>query len=352
LLRQYLSPKLHTDVALWAMRKTAFRKLLLLPRNHCKTSIISHGLPCHLLIQPKDSNIYLPGKAGVDTRILLAGETVGRASNNLATIQQAFESNRLLRALWPHCCWDKPSKEAPKWNKIEMVVPRTTDYPDPTILAIGVGGAVTGARHDVHINDDLVTLEAANSMTVMETAIKWFITSRALFDDDNSLEFTIGTRWAINDLYDFIMNGGVLDGERFEKDHTVDVSLRAIVENGACIYPEKFSLQTTAGKISVTSLMKEQGTMFPLLYMNSAADPSLVDFDMDDVREFTFRDGEIVFDEDERDTVIVERSNSTSHVEAPAQQSLRGLPLNKDTYDLAFARQQMYSCPVRKIQSA
>lgn len=362
LMRGYLSPKLHTEVARWAQRRNltpdqvnvnpSYRKLLLLPRNHCKTSIISHGLPCHLIIQPKESNIYLPGRAGVDTRIMLAGETEKRAANNLSVVQAAFESNRLLRALWPQCCWENPRKQADKWNKIEMIVPRSIDYPDPTIQAIGVGGAITGARHDVHIKDDLISFDAANSMIVMETAIAWHNASRALLDEDTSLEFLIGTRWAVHDLYDFIMNGGVLDGEKFEKDHTVDVSVRSIVENGAVIYPEKFALQTTPGKISVTSLMKEHGTMFPLLYMNSAADPSLVDFDMDDVRDFAFHDGEIVFDEDERDTLINERSNSTSQVKDTTQQNMRGLPLNKDTYDLAFARQQMYSQPIRKVQSA
>lgn len=351
LMRSYLSPVLHTEVARWAMSRNAYRKLLLLPRNHAKTSIISHGLPCHLLIQPKDNNIYLPGKAGTDTRIMLAGETERRATNNLSVIQAAFEGNRLLRALWPQCCWENPRKEAPKWNKIEMVLPRTIDYPDPTIQAIGVGGAITGARHDVHIKDDLISFEAANSMVVMETAISWHLASRALLDNDYSLEFIIGTRWAVHDLYDMIMNGGVIDGEKFDKDPTVDVVVRAIVEDGKVIYPEKFSLQTTPGKIAVTSLMKEHGTMFPLLYMNSAADPSLVDFDMDEVRAFGFNEGELTFEEDERDTTIAERANSTHSIK-PDTQDLRGLPLNKDTYDIAFARQSMMMRPQRGVKSA
>lgn len=349
--RSYLSPSLHTEVAQWAANKTFYRKLLLLPRNHAKTSIISHGLPCHLIIQPKDTNIYLPGKAGVDTRIMLAGETERRAANNLSVIQSAFETNRLLRALWPHCCWDNPRKQADKWNKIEMIVPRNTDYPDPTIQAIGVGGAITGARHDVHIKDDLVSFEAANSVVVMETAISWHTASRALLDNDYSLEFIIGTRWAVHDLYEHIMHGGIMDGERFDKDHTVDVVVRSIVENGRVIYPEKFALQNTPGKISVTALMKEHGTMFPLLYMNSTADPSLVDFDMDEVRGFTFRDGELVFDEDERDGAIKERADGPARVE-DAQPSHRGIPLNHDTYDVVFARQSMMSQPLRKVKSA
>ena len=142
-----------------------------------------------------------------------------------------------------------------------------------------------------------------------------------------------------------------MDGEKFDPDPTVDVVVRSIVEDGKVIYPEKFAIQTTPGKISVTSLMKEHGTMFPLLYMNSAADPSLVDFDMDEVRAFTFRDGDIVFDEDERDTAIAEKSNSTHAVKSDAQ-NIRGLPLNKDTYDIVFARQSMMMRPQRGVKSA
>lgn len=363
LMRPYLSPVLHNEVSKWAALRVLYRKLLLLPRKHAKTSMISHGLPCHILIQPKDHNIYIPGRAGVDTRILLAGETERRASNNLGTVQAAFEGNRLLRGLWPQCCWENPRKQADKWNKIEMVLPRNIAFPDPTIQAIGVGGAITGARHDVHINDDLVSLEAANSQIVMESAISWFLASRALFDSDSSLEFTIGTRWAANDLYDFIINGGVLDGERFEKDYSVDCVVRSIVENGRVIYPEMFAMQPTPGKIAVTALMKEHGTMFPLLYMNSAADPSLVDFDMNEVRSFKLKDGEISFDELPSDETLKEKfypskesyavDNFTEKLigERPLGDAYRGMPLNSDTYDILFARQSMMSQPIRKVKS-
>src|ERR1700752_878706 len=87
--RNYLSPALHISMSKWASAIPPFRKLILIPRKHAKTSMISHGLPPHMIIQPKDNNIYLPGRAGVDTRILLAGETEQRASNNLSTVEAA-----------------------------------------------------------------------------------------------------------------------------------------------------------------------------------------------------------------------------------------------------------------------
>src|SRR5712691_5294920 len=72
--RDYLTDSLHWPITRWLQAPTSQRKLLLLPREHAKTSIVSHGLPIHVLIQPAESNIYVPGIDGADCRILLACE--------------------------------------------------------------------------------------------------------------------------------------------------------------------------------------------------------------------------------------------------------------------------------------
>lgn len=190
--RQYLTRSLHMPICNWLQKVPTWRKMLLLPRRHCKTSIVSHGLPLHIIVQSK-GGLYMPEKPGCDMRVMMAGETETRATDNLRVVKNTLESNELFRGLWPHLVWDNPRKEADKWNEKMLVLPRNENYPDPTYRAIGVGGAITGARHDVHIKDDLVTEEAANSEVVMQGAIRWHTNSRALFDDqDKSLEFLIG----------------------------------------------------------------------------------------------------------------------------------------------------------------
>src|SRR3990170_1412990 len=126
-----------------------FCKGVLLPREHGKTSLVSHGLPIHILIQPKDGNIYFPDEEGADQRIILIGETETRATDAMRVIQSAFEMNDTIRALWPHRVWDNPRRESKKWNERECIIPRPAEYPDPSIRAIGVGGAVTGAHPTV-----------------------------------------------------------------------------------------------------------------------------------------------------------------------------------------------------------
>lgn len=286
--RSYLTRGLHFPICNWLQRTPPYRKMLLLPRRHAKTSIVSHGLPLHILVQPEDG-LYIPGKAGCDARILLAGETMLRATDNMRVMRNVMESNDLFRGFWPHLCWERPQRDAEKWNEIALVLPRSTDYPDPSLRAIGVGGAIVGARHDVHIKDDLVGEAAANSAVEMSSVIRWHTNSRALFDDPNkSLEFIIGTRWAVHDLYSTVMNDDV----------SVEYLVRSIVEDSVPIYPEVFDLP------SIERLEREFGVMFPLLYMNNIGHPDIVDFRIEDLRFYTLSDGNLTYDMDPRDAIL------------------------------------------------
>lgn len=298
LKRKYLVPRLHAPLCHEATRRDEdiYRKLILIPRNHAKTSCVSHGLPVHALIQPAESNLYLPGRDGADTRILLGCEKASMAQERLRVIMTAFESNQLLRAFWPHRCWENPRSESKAWNATEIIIPRPTPFGDPSIRTIGVDGAVTGARVDLAIRDDLISREAANSAIVMQHAIDWHYDCRALYDREDTPELTIGTRWAPSDLYEVIQHA--------EQD-TVRVYLRAAIEDGVPIWPERFSLDPEAGKISLHQLRDEMKEMFYLQYMNAATDPALVDFDVEgDLRYYEVRDGKLVFTESPRAAAV------------------------------------------------
>ena len=306
--RTYLTQNLHFPICQFLQRRPPFRKGLLMPRGHAKSSMASHCLPPHILIQPAESNIYFPGMEGSECRILLAGETQTMAERNLRVIQSIFESNALFRALWPWRTFKNPSKEARKWNAQEMTIPRSVEYPDASIRAVGVGVAVTGSRPNVQIKDDLISVEARNSDVVMQRAIDWHVASRALFDEFpidsglGALEFILGTHWSVFDLYTFIET----------EDPTVEwnKNFKSIIQSGEMIWPEKFAMKTVKDKDGnvlkegVEDLRKQFGSLFPLLYMNDASDPDLVDFDMSLVRYFSVKEGKFVFDEDLRDTLL------------------------------------------------
>lgn len=308
LQRTYLSPTLHLPICNWLQTAPPYRKMLLLPRNHAKTSIVSHGLPLHILVQP-DNGLYARYKTGQNCRILLAGEIETRAVDNLRVIKNVFEENELFAAFWPHLVWENPNREAEKWTNAEIIIPRTVAYPDPTIRAIGVGGAITGARHDVHIKDDLISLEAANSEVAMARAKDWHKTSRALLDNsDLSLEFVIGTRWAVADIYSDIISD----------DPSVDFIVRSAIEDDHVIYPEHFSRE------ALEQLKIELGPLFSLLYMNNVGDPNLIDFPQENLRFFNVIQNVAEYVEDQRDSSLAERYGGD--VAAPVMR--RGEPLD------------------------
>jgi len=190
-----LTNHLHKDVCEFIQRIPPYRKLIMLPRDCFKSTIVAKALPLHKFIQPKESNLYWPGHDGLECKILLSCETEHHASKHIQWIQQHYERNALLRALWPDKCWEAPRRQARKWNSSMFFLPRELSFEqsDPTMQGIGVGGAITGGHFTDLINDDLISLEARGSESVMETAKEWQRVSRPLMEDlDTSQEYTIG----------------------------------------------------------------------------------------------------------------------------------------------------------------
>lgn len=331
-----LSPTFHLPECNRLQAVPPRRKLVLWPRGHLKTTILK-AMALHMLIQPDGTNAYFPTGIGAcghsqgsSTRILFASKTAGLAQDTIGEIALACEQNKLLRALWPHAMWDNPRKEAPVWNRERLVLPRRDPFKEASIETVGVGGQITGYHFNVHIFDDLIDIESANSPTIMQTALDWWKTSRALMDDyDKSLEFTVGTRWAVGDLYEYIQRN----------DPSVDCSLRRIVEDGEPIFPERISLATVA------QLQRENPERFPLLYMNNATDPTLTDFVMSSVRRFFISKGQVCFDEGPPDMVLAERARvateiATRRSELPERFKVGRRPLDQRGWDVLVARNE------------
>lgn len=197
LKRELLSPNLHGWLCRSLVPTTHNRMMRLLPRGHLKSSVVSEALPMHMHIQPdpdQGDNLYWKGVPGSEMNVILCGEKKDLMGAHLRWIETQWESNDLLRALWPHRCWNIPRRDSKKWNEEEMIIPRARDYADPSLRVIGVDGAITGAHCRVLVKDDLISVAAANSPTVMQSAINGHIASRALLApfEDVGLEYIIG----------------------------------------------------------------------------------------------------------------------------------------------------------------
>jgi hypothetical protein len=196
--RLYLTQNLHLPLCNFLQNiSISDRKMALVPRECGKTSIVSHALPLHIIIQPRATNIYFPNEHGYDQRIIIASKAARLATDSLRIIQSASESNQLLKTLWPERFWEdrkQARSQSKAWSNNELILPRdqANEWPDPTFRAVGVGAAITGSHPSVLIKDDLINEEDHSSPVVMQTAIQWHTVSRALINRPGTLEFVIG----------------------------------------------------------------------------------------------------------------------------------------------------------------
>jgi hypothetical protein len=317
LKRTFLAAHLHQPLCEFLEDPVWMRKCLIAFRGGGKSTLVSRGLPLHCFIQPKAANKYFPGTWGVDTSLLLACETIKRGKDHMGVVKMALESNALLRALWPHVVWNNPGKDAKRWNNEEFILPRIDqkDRADPSMRAVGVDAATAGMHPDGKIEDDPIAENAANSPTVMETAKGWHRASRSLINHPGAREWSLGTLWAVDDLWQ----------TEHMQDPSVHVLSKALIEDGAITWPERYvftdaearawnrthaaAIQdgTCFEKISIEQLQREHGAYFPLFYLNSPADASLTDFAAADLRTYTQLGNAIDFRDDPRDALLAAR---------------------------------------------
>lgn len=262
-------------------------KLLMLPMGHLKTSCASRALPIHVMIQPKEANIYRSGLAGRDLRVLLANENEMKSSENLSWIRTHLEENRWLRWLWPEVLWEDAKRESPRWTDTRLQVRREAIWSESSITAVGIKTGFIGRYFDVIIGDDIAALEAAMNPALMQRADRWRRSAPTrLADKRQGVFLGVMTHW---DQHDVCVE--------WKKDPRVELLLRGAIETDGdgverSLWPEKFPL----------SLLEEMRaamdpTDWQLWYMNNPVSRTAQAFRWNDLREFK-TDGQFLMFED------------------------------------------------------
>lgn len=91
--------------------------------------------------------------------------------------------------------------EQDKWTTTQVYVNRTKLSIDPTIEAVGSGGAVTGGHFDVIIIDDLEDDKTCQSKTLRDKTKEWFRGTLEPMLVDGGLLVAIGTKKHADDIY-------------------------------------------------------------------------------------------------------------------------------------------------------
>jgi len=230
-------------------------RMQLMPRGHLKTTICTIGHTVQNACADADNSSTLVVNEIHDNAVDIVSEILGH-----------FENNELLRILFPAIIPDKFSGPGVKWSATRgaCLVPRAGKK-DPSFLAAGISTAVT-SKHFKHIKcDDLVGMEANQSPAALAYAKRWVdnITPLTLGPDETTVDFT-GTRWALNDLYAYIMD---LYGNR------ISVFRRGMMEEGIPIWPEKYT------PAAIEQLMKRPDVYYAQ-YDNNPLNAASADFDV------------------------------------------------------------------------
>ncbi len=242
--------------------------------------------------------------ADPDISVMIANEVQETANAMLYEIKTQFETNEFLRTLFPERI---PADFQRNWSAERAFIPRTTGRKEPTFFTVGVGGTKTGFHPDRIVVDDCISREAmenarAGSWQIMEQTNRWINQLRPLLNLNHprwGIHF-IGTRWWQGDSYEhiersfgygepeqrFVLRTRLSDGSTqalpVSRKGDLAIFRRAIIEDGACIFPEKYSLDDLA-KLRVADEL-----LYAANFMNNPTDQLIATFKSQWLRYYTF----------------------------------------------------------------
>lgn len=258
-----VNKRTHGKLCRFIQHDDATRRLTLLPRGHLKSTIVTIADSIRLAL--RDPN---------ETRILIASETATQADKFLKEIKNHWEKNPLLRALFPELVPEKFSGPGVQWSKTQATIRRQSVYREPTWQTIGVGGAVVGAHFTRIKADDLIGLDAKQSLAKMQATKEWNATIEPLLVDQNTdMIDWVGTRWSRNDLYAELMESY---GSRLR------MYTRQAIEGGEIIFPQKHSWE------EYQHLQENRPELWFSQYCNNPVAGGKRDFPIEALKSFQF----------------------------------------------------------------
>lgn len=260
---EQVNPRTHGGLCRFMDSDPALRRLLLMPRGHLKSSIATVADSVRLALDDPDN-----------CRILIANETATGAETFLRLIKQQFESNSVLRALFPELIPTRFQGQGVTWAAHQASIVRNSIHASPTWRAIGVGGAAVGYHFSRIKCDDLIGLEADDSPAVMKEAIDWNDNIEPLLTNDKvDVIDWIGTRRKRHDLYSHVMSN---------YSGRLHVYTREAIEHDEIIFPEMHTWDKYKG------LMENQPRVWFAQYCNNPQAEGQTDFPGEKIRSFSF----------------------------------------------------------------
>lgn len=194
------------------IRRKSVRKMLLIPRGHLKTAIVTKGFAIQALLRDPD------------IRILIANQVWDKSREMLSEIKQFLTNKTDLPKLFGEFISDR-------WREDDIVIrQRRKALAAPTIGTSGVEAELTSSHYDMIILDDIQGEKNFQTAEQREKVKRYY---RSMMDliEPGGVIIVIGTRWHLDDVYQYIIDN--------EKEY-YDIEVRQVIEDGRIIFPKKF----------------------------------------------------------------------------------------------------------------
>lgn len=178
---------LHGDLENY-LETSGNNKLILMPRGHLKSSIVTVGWTIQQILRNPNLRILIRNAVWDKSRMML-GQIQGYLEDGpLPILFGKFRNNKSL------------------WTKDAFTIThrKSKTGKEPTLMTAGLETSLTGYHFDIIIDDDLVDLENSNSKEQIQKVIRVYNDSFNLVDRGGQ-HVLIGTRWNVRDLYGHVL---------------------------------------------------------------------------------------------------------------------------------------------------
>jgi hypothetical protein len=275
-----LNEDLHLEMCNFRQKAVApgSRCAAFLPRGHYKSTIFTTGGCAWELL--RDPNLTIG----------LFNAKYEKALDFMHTVQRTFDSNPLFAMLYPEYV---PRSNVKRWNDTEMVLPnRLKHKTEPNLRCGSVGGASEGFHYDIIVLDDIIGFKQLNanrqSNAEMYKTSNWFqsIGVTLLQKWSESRIILVGTRYAIDDVYEFVMKDakeitGCREKMKYEtkEDNKWCIYYRKVIENDEIILPE------VTNKEELTKLMEKDPWTAMTQYFNNPTEAGMTELNLYTIHE-------------------------------------------------------------------
>lgn len=180
----------HEELCDFVMDDKSRKKLILVPRGHLKSTLVTVGYS--LLRIAKNPSV----------RILIANATYDMACAFVSQIKKHLSTNPNFKDIFGDL-----ATNADKWSENMITVPAETSFAkrEATVTAYGIGGNLVSQHYDLIIMDDLVNRDMINTPEQIQKTILFYKDALDLLEPNGKM-IIIGTRWHQADLYGWIMD--------------------------------------------------------------------------------------------------------------------------------------------------